>query len=174
MVRSPVKTRVEIPADGPAIRAIHLLAFATPQEANLVEKLRNNAVSRLSMVVEHDGAIVAHVLFSPVLLGADAAELHGLGLAPLGVLPHLQKQGIGSQLVLAAIRKLETGGCPFIAVLGAPAFYSRFGFRPAREFGVQCKWDAPAGAFMLLPFDKDRVALAAGLARYREEFDSLT
>jgi putative acetyltransferase len=71
------------------------------------------------------------------------------------------------------LQKLETGKWPFVVVLGDPAFYSRFGFKPAREFGVHCKWDAMADAFMLLPFDKVRVSAASGLARYRGEFDSL-
>ena len=165
--------RAEIPADGPAIRAIHLLAFETSQEANLVDKLRNHAAAQVSMVAEHDGAIVGHLLFSPVKLGVGMAETHGLGLAPIGVLPHLQKRGIGSQLIRSALRGLEETGCPFVVALGNPGFYARFGFRPAREFGVRCKWDVPADSFMLLPLDKDRIALAAGLAHYSEEFDSL-
>jgi len=165
--------RAEIPADGPAIRAIHLLAFPTSQEADLVESLRGNGAATLSLVAEYQGAVVGHVMFSPVQIGDGPAAVDGLALAPVGVLPHRQNQGIGSQLIRDALQKLEAGKCPFVVVLGDPAFYSRFGFRPAREFGVHCKWDAMEDAFMLLPFDKDRVSAASGLARYRGEFDSL-
>ena len=169
-----MNTRAEIPADGPAIRAIHLLAYNRNQEADLVDKVRNNAAAKLSMVAEHDGAIVAHVLFSPVLLGEGSATVRGLGLAPIGVLPHLQKQGIGTMLVQAALAKVKSGNCPFVAVLGEPAYYTRFGFEPARNLGVHCKWEASASAFMLLVFDKSRVVQGMGLARYGEEFDALT
>jgi putative acetyltransferase len=169
-----MKTRAEIPADGPAIRAIHLLAHNRTQEADLVDKVRDNAAAKLSMVMEHDGAIVAHVLFSPVLLGEGAAAVRGLGLAPVGVLPHLQKQGIGTMLIRAALAQAKAGNCPFVAVLGDPAYYARFGFEPARDLGVHCKWDASASAFMLLVFDKTRVIQGMGLARYGEEFDALT
>lgn len=167
-----MKTRVEIPADGPAIRAVHLLAFQRAEEADLVERLRDNGAARLSMVAELEGAVVGHVLFSPVRLGDGPAALEGLGLAPAGVLPHLQKKGIGSQLISDALRKVAEAKCAFVVVLGDPALYSRFGFKPARQFGAHCKWDAPADAFMLLPFDTGRVATAAGLASYRDEFDS--
>lgn len=168
-----MKARTEIAADGPSIRAIHLLAFPGSGEADLVERLRDNGAATLSMVAIHEGAVVGHVLFSTVQLGDGPAAVDGLGLAPVGVLPHLQKQGLGSMLIRGALQKLEADRCPFVVVLGAPAFYARFGFKPAGEFGVHCKWEAPAGSFMLLPFDKDRVATVEGRARYRDEFDSL-
>jgi putative acetyltransferase len=168
-----VKIRAEIPADSPAIRAIHLLAFPTSQEADLVDRLRSNGAASLSLVAEYQRAVIGHVLFSHVRLAQGPAAVDGLGLAPVGVLPHRQRQGIGSQLINAGLRKLEADKCPFVVVLGDPAYYARFGFRPAREFGVHCKWDALADAFMLLPFDKSRVATVSGLARYRDEFDSL-
>jgi putative acetyltransferase len=167
-----LKTRREIPADGAAIRAIHLLAFGTSKEANLVDRLRNNSASTLSMVAEHEGAIVGHVLLSPVLLGQGATQLQGLGLAPVGVLPHLQKQGIGSQLIRDALDKIRADGWPFVVVLGAPDYYRRFGFLAASDFGAQCTWSGMADAFMLLPLDAARVGKSAGLARYREEFDA--
>jgi putative acetyltransferase len=172
MVRSPLKTRVEIPADGPAIRAVHLLAFQRAEEADLVERLRDNGAAKLSMVAELEGAVVGHVLFSPVQLGQGATAVQGLGLAPVGVLPHMQKKGIGSQLISDALRNVAAEKCAFVVVLGEPGFYARFGFKPARQFGAHCKWDVPADAFMLLAFDAARVATASGLASYRDEFDS--
>jgi putative acetyltransferase len=167
-----VKSRTELPADGPAIRAVHLLAFQRSEEADLVEKVRDSGAVKLSMVALHEGAIVGHVMFSPVQVGEGPAAVDGLGLAPVGVLPHRQKQGIGSQLITDALRTLEAARWPFVVVLGDPAFYRRFGFRPAREFGVHCKWNVPPDTFMLLSFDQDRIAKISGLARYRGEFDS--
>jgi putative acetyltransferase len=167
-----LNTRAEIPADGPAIRTIHLLAFDTSVEADLVEKLRNNAAVRLSIVAEVDAAIVGHVVFSPVELGEGIDTIRGLGLGPIAVLPHLQRHGIGTKLITMALEILKADGCPFVVVLGAPAFYARFGFKPARDFGVRCKWEAAADSFMLLPFDAERMARGAGLARYGAEFDS--
>jgi putative acetyltransferase len=171
VVRATLKTRAEIPADGPAIRTIHLLAFDTCREADLVEKLRNNAAVKLSIVAEEDGAIVGHVAFSPVELGEGASRIQGLGLGPISVLPHLQKHGIGTQLMQKSIGILKTDGCPFVTVLGPPAFYARFGFRSASDFGIRCKWEAPSDSFMLLAFDAATVARGAGLARYGAEFD---
>jgi putative acetyltransferase len=171
VVRATLKTRPEIPADSPAIRTIHLLAFDTCREADLVDKLRNNAAVKLSIVAEEDGAIVGHVAFSPVELGSGVDRIQGLGLGPIAVLPHLQKHGIGTQLIQKSIGILKTDGCPFVVVLGPPGFYARFGFQPARDFGIRCKWDAQADSFLLLALDAAAVARGAGLAQYGAEFD---
>src|SRR5690606_25411193 len=68
------------------------------------------------------GGIVGHLALSPV-----TAPFPALALAPLAVAPSQQRRGIGSALVAAAqaLRPDAT-----IIVLGDPAYYGRFGFRP--------------------------------------------
>jgi putative acetyltransferase len=61
-----------------------------------------------------------------------------------------------------------------VIVLGHPAYYPRFGFVPASQYGIYCQWqDVPDEVFMALIFDQKRVAGVAGVARYREEFVAL-
>ena len=52
------------------------------------------------------------------------------GLGPLSVRPDLQKRGVGSELVREALRMLKEQGAVGCVVLGEPAFYKKFGFRP--------------------------------------------
>ena len=92
----------------------------------------------------------------------------------MAVLPELQRQGIGSKLVEAGNRRLQQGGCPFIIVVGHPEFYPRFGFTPARARGITCEWDVPDDVFMLLVLDEAEMSGVSGLAKYRDEFSSVT
>jgi putative acetyltransferase len=54
----------------------------------------------------------------------------------MAVLPEHQRQGVGSRLVQSGIERLRKDGCPFIIVLGHPAYYPRFGFRRASARGM--------------------------------------
>jgi putative acetyltransferase len=53
------------------------------------------------------------------------------GLAPLAVLPAMQKQGIGSMFDERALDLLKAAGHKGVIVLGRPEYYPRFGFVPA-------------------------------------------
>ena len=67
---------------------------------------------------------------------------------------------------------LKKRGCPFAIVLGHPDYYPRFGFEPASAQGIASQWDrVPDEAFMILIMDASVMKSAAGVARYRDEFD---
>ena len=69
----------------------------------------------------------------------------------MAVTPDRQRQGIGSELVQAGLEILRKQGCPFVIVLGHPAFYPRFGFVPASRYGLISQWEGvPDAAFMVL------------------------
>ncbi len=99
-------------------------AFPTPEEALLVERLRESGSATVALVAiaeddngEHD--VVGHVVFSPVELEPQT-PWPGLGLAPLAVRPRVQRQGIGSQLVQAGLDACRATGAGFVVVLGDP------------------------------------------------------
>jgi putative acetyltransferase len=153
-----------------AIREVNGRAFGQEQEGAIVDALRASGASLLSLVARLDDRIVGHILYSPVDLGG----LGGAALGPMAVLPEQQRQGIGSRLVEAGNQRLAEAGFPFIVVVGHPDFYPRFGFQPARTFGLACEWDVPADVFMVKVLDGARMGGATGLVRYRPEFSSVS
>ncbi|MBE9179829.1 N-acetyltransferase [Oculatella sp. LEGE 06141] len=143
--------RSATPFDDAAIAAVHQQAFARPNEARVVERIRQSEryLPTLSLVAEQDGAIVGHILFSLIDLVNNEIVLPVLGLAPLAVHPGWQHQGIGSALVLAGLTSAAATDAPLIVVLGHPSFYQRFGFEPASQFGITAPFPVPDEAFMV-------------------------
>ncbi|WP_022706724.1 GNAT family N-acetyltransferase [Paracoccus zeaxanthinifaciens] len=115
--------RPEERGDHDAIDHLLHLAFEGEAEARLVRLLRADGDLALSLVAVAAGTVVGHIALSPV--GGDRPAL---ALAPVAVHPAAQGLGIGSALIRAAIQ--HAGDTP-IVVLGDPAYYARFGFRPA-------------------------------------------
>ena len=56
--------------------------------------------------------------------------MQGAYLACLSAEPSLQRQGIGSRLVKNGLKRLVERGYAAATLLGDPAYYRRFGFRP--------------------------------------------
>ena len=106
------------------------------------------------------------------MVRSSKEEIQGMGLAPMAVMPELQRQGIGSQLVEAGLKVLRQQACPFVVVLGHPEYYPRFGFVPASRHDLVCQWEGvPDEALMVLILDEALMAGVSGVARYKEEFD---
>jgi len=166
--------RQEKPEDINDIHALNELAFGQPQEANIVDKLRINCNSLLSLVAIENDNVAGHILFSPVKIEGQHGIIRGMGLAPMAVLPKIQRKGIGTQLVKSGIKNLKKIQCPFIIVLGHPEYYPRFGFERASLYGIKCQWEGiPDDAFMILWLDKSMMNPASGLAKYRDEFNAM-
>jgi putative acetyltransferase len=166
---SVVKIRAERPGDVAAIDAVNRAAFNQPNEATLVVLLREQASPLVSLVAETDGALVGHVLFSPVTLTgyADAAIM---GLAPMAVMPAMQRRGVGSMLARAGLDACIRLGADAVVVLGHARYYPRFGFSPASAFGLRCEYDVPDEAFMALELQAGRLTGKSGTIRYHAAF----
>ena len=163
-----VTIRDEQPGDVVAVRQVNRQAFARDLEARIVDALRDNSAVALSLVAIDAGAVVGHIMFSPLSVGSVA----GVGLGPMAVAPRHQRRGVGSRLVRLGLERLRGAGCPFVVVIGHPAFYPRFGFQPATSFGLICEWDVPADAFMVNILNPEVAGKIRGVARYRAEFRS--
>ena len=115
------------PEDSGAIRNVHLRAFPTPVEADLVERLEIGKEAEISIVAD-DGEIVGHLLLSRMRVEANGQPVRALGLAPVAVMPERQGQGIGKALIEAGIREARARGAEIIFVVGEHSYYRRFGF----------------------------------------------
>ena len=125
--------RPEREGDIDAIRMLTETAFRTAPHADgtehlIIDRLRAAGVLTLSLVAEADGTIVGHVAFSPVSLSDGSRGWYGLG--PISVDPSRQGEGIGGKLIGEGLERLKALGATGCVLLGDPAYYSRFGFKP--------------------------------------------
>jgi HAD superfamily hydrolase (TIGR01509 family) len=165
--------RPELPDDLPGIRQVEEAAFPHHTEADLVDLARKHGKATLSMIATQDGGILGHVLFTPVTFDPpDPGERsgRGLGLGPIAVLPEHQRKGIGSRLMRAGLehaRRLDYG---FVVLLGNPAFYSRFGFKPGRAFGLSSDY-GDGDEFQVLELHPGALTGITGKVKYIPEFE---
>ena len=143
------------PTELKAICALHRAAFGVAEGdaiAELVTQLDQDqtATPSTSLVADIDSIIVGHVLFSAVHIPLHT--VHAQILAPLGIAPTHQRQGIGSQLVRAGLAQMRATGCELVFVYGNPVYYNRFGFAPATPLRLMAPYhipDAYADAWMV-------------------------
>ena len=126
--------------DRQAIAELVEAAFGQPDEARLVEALVAGGHAVLELVAVDDSGLVGHVLFSRLVVEAGGAPFQAVALAPVGVSPDQQGQGIGTSLIEEAHRRLRLAGEALSVVLGEPAYYGRFGYTHPRGAGFDCAW----------------------------------
>jgi putative acetyltransferase len=163
------RIRAETPDDVADIDAVTVAAFRDAPHSEhtehlIVAALRRSGALSVSLVAEHDGAVVGHVAASPVSISDGSAGWYGLG--PVSVHPELQRTGIGSRLIRAALQDLRERRAAGCVVLGDPAYYSRFGFVPVAGLSLP---GVPAEYFQALSLG---ASIAHGQVRYHAAFDT--
>jgi putative acetyltransferase len=166
-----VAVRPAAGGDVQAIRAVHLAAFPTTAEADLVTRLDENCDSEISLVAEQAGEIVGHVLLSPMSVSAGSRAFRALGLGPVGVLPGAQGSGVGSELIRSALGIAGALGEDVVFVLGEPEYYSRFGFTAEAAAPFASPYGGPY--FMALWLRPNADPPVAGKAEYAPAFARL-
>lgn len=166
--RSPFAIRSESPTDIPAIYALHAASFPTSAEAELVDALRESGRLQVSLVADDDGQVVGHVAFSPVTVHQDDSAA-GAGLGPIAVQWAHRRRGVAAALIEEGLRRCRSTGVGWVVVLGDPKYYTRFGFRPAREFRLTDEFGG-GDAFMVLELTPGAVPRDVGLVMYAPEF----
>ncbi len=127
-------------------RAFAPMPFAAGDEQELIEKLREADALALSLVAERDGVVVGQITFTLAFAADHSPGWYALG--PVSVEPTLKHQGIGCQLIHAGIAWLRLQGAAGCILVGNPAYYSRFGFKP---FPTLAPVGEPAEYFQILP-----------------------
>ncbi len=146
-----VRTRIEDTGsvdERAAIRAVNAAAFGGPDEADLVDKLREGEHALISLVAVLEGAIVGHIMFSRMWINTSSGLVSAVALAPLAILPEHQRKGIGGLLIRHGLELLRVRGERIVIVVGHPDYYPRFGFSTDRARLLQGPF--PAEAFMAM------------------------
>jgi len=164
--------RAEEPSDWAAVHAVNVSAFGRPAEADLVDALRDQVRPIVSLIAEDNGALVGHIMFTPVCLSGHPA-LKIMGLAPMSVTPRHQRKGVGSALVHDGLEQCKRLGFGAVVVLGRPTYYPRFGFAPSARFGIGCEYDVPENAFMVLELHAGFLDGAGGKIKYHAAFNGI-
>ncbi|AGP57930.1 GNAT family N-acetyltransferase [Streptomyces rapamycinicus] len=177
--------RRETRSDIDAVRTVTSAAFAKsdtsdtlsspspppPVEATLLDELRisDGWLPALSFVATGDrGEVIGHVVCTRGHVGSDLAL--ALGLGPLSVHPAHQGRGVGLALVHAVLGAADAFGESLVALLGSPAYYGRFGFRPATEYGISAP-DPAWGEYFQVRTLTAYQPTVKGPFRYAEPFD---
>lgn len=165
--------RLEEAADGAASLEVELAAFGHPDEARIVEAIRDEPGS-FALVAEVDGEIVGHVQLSTAWVGPDEV----LALGPIGVLPLRQHRGVGTALVAASLEEARRRAATAVILLGSPSYYGPRGFAPAARYGLRNPFaDVQEDGFVVAEedfqmavLDETRAARLAGEVRWRPAF----
>lgn len=167
-----VEVRSERSGDADEVARVHELAFGSPDLARLVRTIRASVGYRAdrSLVAVTDERVVGHVLLNPVGLKDEAGIVRTTTvIAPLGVLPPWQRQGVGSALMQEAIARLEQAEEPIAILRGDLGYYRRFGFVPAVRHGIREPFSIEENVYLAKPLTRYRPEYA-GMVRYPQPF----
>ena len=149
-------------ADLPDIEKLLDDAFGADRKARTAYAIRGAALplAAYSFVArQSDGALLGSIQLWPIQLTGDDGIAHPLLLlGPVAVAPHLQRSGIGKQLMARALEETDAAAVDAIMLIGDPEYYERFGFFAAPT----AQWEVPG------PVERHRLLArlsAAGAAR---------
>jgi putative acetyltransferase len=135
-----MEIRPFLSSDQAGLVALYDRAFPDEDLMPVVTALHDGADTVLSLIAEREADVIGHILFSFARVEETPVAL----LAPLGVAPSLQRQGIGTALVQAGFERAAKAGVQAVYVLGDPGYYQRFGFgaeRPvASPYALPTEW----------------------------------
>ncbi len=163
-----IAVRAERIADQATIRAINIAAFDRPDEADLVDALRERGAVLASLVAELDLHPVGHILFSRMWIDTADRAIPAVALAPMAVLPQYQRRGVGARLLAAGIDALRAAGERIVIVLGHRDYYPRFGFTSDKAHLLENPF--PPGALMAMELEPSALAGVRGKVRYAKPF----
>ena len=136
----------------------------------LAHKLRSVSafVPELDYVAVVDGIIVGNVMFSKGrIIDVQGQEYIVLNFGPLSVLPEYKNRGVGKALMTHTISEAKRLGYRAILFFGHPDYYTRFGFKRAKEFNITTSGGNNFDAFMAMPLYDGALDGIAG--RYYED-----
>ena len=148
-------------------QAFEMAEHSDGNEQDLVVLLRdsNNFIPELSLVAIKVNRVVGYILFTKIKIG----EYEELALAPLGILPEYQKQGIGKKLIEEGHKIAKELGYHYSVVLGSEHYYPKMGYVPANQYGIKAPFEVPNENFMAIKLNDTNKEIN-GIVEYAKEF----
>ena len=178
-----MKIREAVAADLEDVLAVERAAFGEDEEAELTRALLDDpsAQPAVSLLAFENERAVGHVLFTAARLVTSGSQTTEVSedsenpgrletvsvalLAPLAVVPTMQKKGIGTSLIESGFDRLKSTGVNLVFVLGSPEYYPRCGFRPAGTLGFEAPYVLPekwTDAWMVRALTPDLIGTISG------------
>jgi predicted N-acetyltransferase YhbS len=141
-------------------------------EWSLAEKIRNSEyyINDLSLVAVKDGAVVGHIMFTPVKIKGGEQDYASLDLAPVSVHTDFQNQGVGKLLVQSGIDRAKSLGYKSLIVMGHPKYYQAFGFQLASNWKIGLDADFNSKYLFALELVEGGLDGVSGIVEYCPPF----
>eukprot|EP00930_Biecheleria_cincta_P057237 TRINITY_DN43208_c0_g1_i1.p1 TRINITY_DN43208_c0_g1~~TRINITY_DN43208_c0_g1_i1.p1 ORF type:complete len:230 (+),score=45.38 TRINITY_DN43208_c0_g1_i1:125-814(+) len=169
---SDMLIRKEEPSDTAAVDALLREAFWNLYRPGCDEhvaarKLRDHpdCVADLKLVGVVEGEVVAYLTCSKAVVeGHESCPVVAFG--PICVASSLQGRGFGTKLINEAISLAREAGYKAVVLLGHPCYYSRFGWKSSKFYGLTDAEDGYPKGQMVLPLQPDGLAGVSGVVRF--------
>ncbi|MDR3072291.1 MAG: N-acetyltransferase [Clostridiales Family XIII bacterium] len=168
---------IETPDDYKATTQLTFAAFETfhspylpprdlPDEHYLVHIMRDSPafIPELAFVGWQDGDIIANIMYTKSkIVRPNGDNLETITFGPLSVKPQFQNQGYGAEMVHYSLKKAHELGYGAVVIVGHPDYYSRFGFKPAKEFNLTMPEGETFDPFMALELEPGYLGTSGGV-----------
>lgn len=158
--------RFDRPAEWPRVKRLFDVCFGRTAESELVERLRAGGSGLFVILAEIETGFVGAAAFTPMAVVGER-PITAAALGPIATAPKYRGRGVGAGLVRAGLAQCRRRGVGAVFVLGAPSFYSRFGFSAAAAAKVDAPWAGPHFQALSLT---EGVEVFDGEARYPAPF----
>ena len=103
----------------------------------VVHRMRTSAevVPELCLAAEYDGDLIGGIWYAQAVIRNAKTDYPVLTMGPVCVKPERQSRGVGAALIRKTL-SLAAGKYAAVILYGDPAYYRRFGFRAASDFGI--------------------------------------
>lgn len=168
-----IEIRPEMPVEFAEIHDFVKTAFETAKVSNgdeqtFVDRLRASPgyLPDLALVATEGDRIVGHVMLTRTAIDMADGPREILLLAPLAVEIGHRRHGLGARLARTVLERGRAAGFDAVTLVGDPAYYGRFGFRPTVDFRVENTQGIPPQYVQMLELVPGALADAAGTITY--------
>lgn len=148
---SKIEIRQQVATDGDKVYRLIEQAFktadisdGTEQDFYMLLKNSDHFIAELDLVAETHNLLIGHIMFSRFMISnKQNAPEPSLLLAPVSVVYEYRGKRVGTALIKEGLARALQLGFKSTFVVGNPAYYSRFGFKPLSTYPIKASDDTP-------------------------------